>query len=77
MRRELLTVLPDGVFCRPSVQLLGPPIPVRDDVAHIADENRVMREIEQAGLLRFAPPLPSEVRRGIAAAFARRGAGPR
>jgi hypothetical protein len=35
----------------PSVQLLRPSIPIRNEVIHIADKNGVMREIEQAGLL--------------------------
>jgi hypothetical protein len=49
--KELMTVLPDGLLCPPPVQFLGPSIPVQNDVTHIADENGVMREIEQAGLL--------------------------
>jgi hypothetical protein len=44
-------VLSDRVFCQPPVQLLSPSIPVGDDVTHVTDENSVMREIEQAGLL--------------------------
>ena len=44
-------MLPDRFLRRPSVQLLGPPVPVRDDVIHITDKNGVVREIEQAGLL--------------------------
>src|ERR1700687_4937933 len=39
------------LFIGPSVQLLRPPIPVRDDIAHITDEDRVMCQIEQASLL--------------------------
>src|ERR1700730_4976496 len=41
-----------GLFVAPSVQLLRSPIPVRDDIAHITDENRVVCQIEQASLLR-------------------------
>ena len=45
-------VLPHRFLRRPSIQLLSPPVPVRNDVAHVADKNRVMGKIEQAGLLR-------------------------
>jgi len=39
------------LLLRPAVQFLSPSIPVRDGVIDIADENSVMREIEQVGLL--------------------------
>src|SRR6202163_677732 len=40
--QELVSLLPDRFLYRPSVQLLSPPIPVRDDVVHITDKNGVM-----------------------------------
>ena len=43
--------LPDGLVPRPSVQFFGPTVPVGDHVVHVAHENRVVREVEQAGLL--------------------------
>ena len=48
---ELVGDLADGLLPVPSVSFLGAAIPVRDDIAHITDENRVVREIEQVGLL--------------------------
>ena len=55
---EMVRHLADGLLHVPSVPFLGAAIPVRDDIAHITDENGVMREIEQAGLL-------GSLRRGI------------
>ncbi len=46
-----MSALADRFLRRPAVQLLSSPIPVSDDVAHITDENRVVGEIQQAGLL--------------------------
>src|ERR1700686_4045685 len=45
-------MLADRLLCRPSVQLLSSPVPVRNDIAHITDKNGVVREIQQASLLR-------------------------
>ena len=49
--QKLVRSLADGLLRRPPVQLLSATIPVGDDVVHIADENRVVGEIQQAGLL--------------------------
>jgi len=59
------TVLSDCLFCPPTVQFLSPSIPVRNDVTHIPDENGVMREIEQAGLLGSFHHLPLEFVAGL------------
>ena len=55
---ELVRDLADRLLPLPSVPFLGAAIPVRDDIAHITDENGVMCEIEQVGLL-------ASFRRGI------------
>ena len=52
-------------FVGPSVQLLRPPIPVRDDIAHITDEDRVVCQIEQASLLRSLCYFDLEVVAGL------------
>src|SRR5439155_11942550 len=49
--QQFVSALADRFLWRPPVQLLSAPIPVGDDVAHITDKNRVMCEVEQAGLL--------------------------
>ena len=49
--QELVTVLPDSFFGRPPVQLLRATVPESNDVVHVTNKNRVMSEIEQAGLL--------------------------
>src|ERR1700726_770223 len=49
--QKFMRPFPNRFFCCEPVQLLGPPVPVRDEVVHVADEDGVMREIEQAGLL--------------------------
>ena len=41
----------DRLLALPSVELLGPVIPVRDDVVHVTDEDGVMREVEESRLL--------------------------
>jgi hypothetical protein len=46
-----MSVLPDRLLRSPPIQFLSTAIPVGDDVAHIADKNRVTCEIEQARLL--------------------------
>ena len=43
--------LPNRFLRPPSVSLLRSAIPVGDDVVHIANEYRVMRLVEEAGLL--------------------------
>src|SRR4030095_1936030 len=48
---ELVRDLADGLLPFPSVPFLGAAIPVRDDVARIAHEDRVVREVEEARLL--------------------------
>src|ERR1035438_2015819 len=63
--QELVTVLSDCLLCRPSVQFLSPSIPIRDDVVDIADENGVMREIEQVGLLSAFGHFPLEFVAGL------------
>src|ERR1700733_4187855 len=50
--QEIVRAHSDRFLRRPPVQLLSAAIPVCNDVAHVTDKNRVMREIEQAGLLR-------------------------
>src|SRR5215469_8608715 len=42
----------DRFFRTPSVQLLSTAVPVSDNVVHIANEDGVMRKVEQACLLR-------------------------
>src|ERR1700738_1308691 len=49
--QKLVSALADRFLRRPAVQLLSSPIRVSDDVAHITNENRVVCEIQQAGLL--------------------------
>ncbi len=49
--RQLVTDLADRLLRRPSVQFLGAAIPVGDDVVHAVHENRIVREIEEAGLV--------------------------
>src|SRR5260221_8910788 len=49
--QKLVSALADRFLRRPAVQLLSSAIPVSDDVAHIADENRVVGKIQQVGLL--------------------------
>ena len=49
--QKLVSALADRFLRRPAIQLLRSAIPVSDDVVHIADENGVVREIQQAGLL--------------------------
>ena len=48
--QELVSALANRLRWRPPEQLLSPPIPVCDDIAHIMDKNGVVREIEQARL---------------------------
>jgi len=43
----------------PSVRLRSTTVPVGDDIFHIADENRVVREIEEVGLLAQLPDPPT------------------
>jgi hypothetical protein len=63
--QELVTVLPDRLICRPSVQFLSSSVPIRDDVVEIAHENGVMREIEQIGLLSSYGHFPLEFVAGL------------
>src|ERR1700727_3119105 len=49
--QELMRGLPNRFLRPPSVSLLRSAIPVGDDVVHIANEYRVMRLVEEAGLL--------------------------
>jgi hypothetical protein len=39
--------LADGFVPLPAIQLLGTPVPVGDDVIHVADENGIVREIKK------------------------------
>jgi hypothetical protein len=49
--QELVRVFSNRLFrCKP-VQFLGSAIPVRYDLIHIANEDRITREIEKPGLL--------------------------
>ena len=43
--------LPDRFLRSPSIELLRSAIPIGDDLVHIANEDRVMRLVEEAGLL--------------------------
>jgi hypothetical protein len=63
--QELVSTLTDRCVCLPPVQFLGAPIPVGDDVAHITDENGVVREIEEAGLLGALRHLALELVAGL------------
>jgi hypothetical protein len=49
--QELVSDVADCLLTGPSVQFLGAAIPVGDYVVHVADEDRVMREVEQSSLL--------------------------
>jgi hypothetical protein len=49
--QELMRRLPNRFLRPPSVSLLRSAIPVGDHVVHIANEYRVMRLVEEAGLL--------------------------
>jgi hypothetical protein len=49
--KEVVGSLPDHLLCCPSVHFLRPTIPVSNDSVHIADENGVVCEIQQARLL--------------------------
>src|ERR1700730_16892686 len=49
--RELVRYLVDSLLFGPAVQFLGAAIPVGNDVGHVADEDGVVREVEEAGLL--------------------------
>ena len=49
--QQLVSDLADRLIPLPAVQLLGATIPVGDDVVHVADEDRVMRQVEETGLL--------------------------
>src|SRR5262249_25994566 len=50
--QEVVSMLAERFLWPQAVQLLGSAIPVGDDVAHVTDEDGVMREIQEAGLLR-------------------------
>ena len=50
--QELVRALADRLLGRVAEQLLGALVPVGDHVVHVAHEDGVVREIEQAGLLR-------------------------
>jgi hypothetical protein len=43
--------LPDRFLRPPSIELLRSAIPVGDDLVYIVNEDRVMRLVEEAGLL--------------------------
>ena len=43
--QELMSHFADRLLALPSVEFLGAVIPVRDNVVHVADEDRVMREV--------------------------------
>jgi hypothetical protein len=49
--QDLVSSLADRLLAVPPVEPLGTAIPISDDVVHVAHENRVMREVEEAGLL--------------------------
>src|SRR5262249_7444845 len=49
--QKLVSALTDRFLRRPAIQFLSSLIPVSDEVAHIADENGIVCEIQQAGLL--------------------------
>jgi len=48
---ELLRICAESVFRGPSVQFLSATIPIGDEAGGIPDEDGVMGEVEQAGLL--------------------------
>ncbi len=49
--QELVGDLPESLVVRPSIQGPGSAIPVGDDVVHVSDEDGVVREVEEIGLL--------------------------
>src|SRR3977135_3607438 len=53
--QDLVTGFVDRLLAVPSVESLGTAIPVGDGVGHIPNENRVMREVEEARLLAQHP----------------------
>src|ERR1700730_7204488 len=48
---ELMRDFVHGLLSGPSIKLFGTAIPIGDDVEHIAHEDRVVCEVEEAGLL--------------------------
>ena len=41
----------DGSFRRPAVQFRRAAVPISNDVVHVANEDRVLRQVEKSGLL--------------------------
>ncbi len=48
---DLMADLADRLRRRPSIQFRGAAIPVGDDVVHAAHEDRVVRQVEESGLV--------------------------
>ena len=46
--RQVVRDFADRLRCLPPVELLGGPVPVGDDVGHVAHEHGIVREVEQA-----------------------------
>jgi hypothetical protein len=56
--QQLMRDPTDRLFAFPTIEVLGAAVPVRDHVVHVADENRIVREIEELGLLAVCPGEP-------------------
>src|SRR4051794_33828905 len=48
---ELVRDTADCFYARPAVSFFGAAIPIGDYVVHIADEDRLVREVKETGLL--------------------------
>ena len=49
--QQVMRNFADGFLPGPSVQQLRPVVPIGDDIVHVADEHRVVGEVEEARLL--------------------------
>src|SRR6185369_4311551 len=49
--QEFIGFSTDRVLSRPSVEVFGPLVPVRNDETHVAGEDRVVRQVQQTGSL--------------------------
>jgi hypothetical protein len=49
--RQLMRDLADRLVRPPSIELLSAAVPVGDDIVRIANENRIVREVEEASLI--------------------------
>src|SRR5262249_29114531 len=49
--QQILCASSDRLFRRPAIQLFRTVVPIRDHTTHIANKNRIVRQIEQVCLL--------------------------